>query len=1014
LQAFAEEQALNVYVVIDIAGPNTGEATLPDDVDTITKMKWEVVVACYQSGQGAVYVDMDRNNNSTSFGENLTPYGVQRRDQFSPDGFVDAYFNSELDAAEFSISRKALTDAGWNGLNAGVLNYQVFVVKDGNCNTCNAGKPGNGDIGGRTDIRDTILDDRLAEDFSEAQSGIDSTLWEWIPGTRKAGRAKVALLAHANQAIQPGSVIQSLINNNAGAGYYRLLDIHQLYRRPLNLHITPTLASAIEWAKVDAASGMPWLDGPTFNDWISTLVQTNLVTLMASTFSDHMLPYFTPEFNRDNEKLARQFLETIYNTTITTNAIFWTPERLLDADVFNKIKDMGYRATVLDQMEHLSTWFDRSSALGTSGFQMNRINGVTTFAINNGASDFRFDTSDKGLSMPLRRLFNRKAQSNQDQVTTIFSNWEDFTSKSVADAYDVNMRWIANHPWIQIVTLEDILNSRVDITNDGWGDNWYVNERGNLPEGAPKVSHNYINYSTKRDYDNWYLGRNQEEGLQDKIFTIRPGVAMTNRYGMLYTPTSIAHAAWARVTSTTDTNLAALARGVMHASVFQTAFHNQSMLDLTKYSNGEYINPDVTNDYLAAFAKAAQSQTRLASMYDRVEDWLYAANSLTKATNQTADVDLDGEPEYLLYNRHVFAVFERIGGRMVAAWMRNPVTGTAYQMIGNQLSYAGSETEEEGDANVHSNGNVRAYRTSALKDWFSNGGGYVNNLYSFSATNNGWRAGSSDGKIVKTVTLSDDAGWFTVNYQVDPSLGTLYVRSGLNPDLQNLLLHGQKNLGSEIHAGGNMTLRNGPTNASVSVMVAYGSAGHTASFNTSAVDDNPGLGVNFAAVNMRNQAQTHQIELSGSGTFSFAIGLLADTPDPDQDNDGLPNDWEQQYFGSSTGATSSAMSANGVNTIWQSYVAGLNPTDPNDFFEAGETMRTTNGFTLRFDTASNRQYLIWYADNGLMTPTWNQGTPNRIQGTGGIESWLDDGTTTTPHPFNATSRVYNIRVYLPE
>ena len=351
---------------------------------------------------------------------------------------------------------------------------------------------------------------------------------------------------------------------------------------------------------------------------------------------------------------------------------------------------------------------------------------------------------------------------------------------------------------------------------------------------------------------------------------------------------------------------------------------------------------------------------------------------------------------------------------MIAAWMRDAVTGKSYQMIGNQLNYAGAETEEEGDFNVFTNGNVRAYRTSALKDWYSNGGGYVNNLYSFSGVSKGWNITSSDGKISKTVTLSDNDGWFSVNYVVDPALGTLYVRSGLNPDLQSLLLHGQKNLSAEIHSGGNMTLRNGATNASVSVMVAYSSSGHNASFNTTANDDDPDKGVNFATVNMRNQAQTHQIELSGAETFSFGIGLLVETPSPDIDGDGIPNDWEEQYFGSATGATANALSANGKNTVLESYIAGLNPTDPDDFFVVGETIKSTNGFTLRFDTTSNREYMIWYADNGLMAPTWNQGTPDRIQGTGGIETWLDDGTYTTPHPFNATNRVYNIRVYLPE
>jgi hypothetical protein len=78
----------------------------------------------------------------------------------------------------------------------------------------------------------------------------------------------VAFVVHGNQAIQPGHVVQDLINNGAGAGYHRLLAIHDVYQQPVNLHITPTLASALQWAKADPQYDTPWRDGPTFNAWI--------------------------------------------------------------------------------------------------------------------------------------------------------------------------------------------------------------------------------------------------------------------------------------------------------------------------------------------------------------------------------------------------------------------------------------------------------------------------------------------------------------------------------------------------------------------------------------------------------------------------------------------------------------------------------------------------------------------------------------------------------------------------
>ena len=103
-------------------------------------------------------------------------------------------------------------------------------------------------------------------------------------GNDRSRRVKVMSIIHGNQAVQPGSYTQNLINANAGAGYYRPLDAHQAYAQPLAMHITPTLASAIQ----------------------------GTVDLLGSTFSDHILPYFDTPLNRDNVALAKDFLTGIY------------------------------------------------------------------------------------------------------------------------------------------------------------------------------------------------------------------------------------------------------------------------------------------------------------------------------------------------------------------------------------------------------------------------------------------------------------------------------------------------------------------------------------------------------------------------------------------------------------------------------------------------------------------------------------------------------------------------------
>ena len=281
-------------------------------------------------------VHRPRSQNTNAVNENLSDAGVVARGRENPNGFGEAYFNSQLDAAEFSISRQALIDAGWNGSTK--LRYQVFTTKDG---TQNEG--GGGDIGGRNDLRDTIYDDWLSEDYWSAQAHIaaNGKLSSHIE-VDSAGRypdqgkcAKAILLLHANHAILAGSEIQPLINTGHSTGYHRALDAHQAFNQPFALHITPTLASAIQWAAVNPDAEKPWLDGPTFNDQLSLLAQDGRASLLGTTFADHIPRYFTDEFNRDSTTLAGQFFQRIYHALPSTN-VLWNPNALRTTSVLGK------------------------------------------------------------------------------------------------------------------------------------------------------------------------------------------------------------------------------------------------------------------------------------------------------------------------------------------------------------------------------------------------------------------------------------------------------------------------------------------------------------------------------------------------------------------------------------------------------------------------------------------------------------------------------------------------------
>ena len=123
----------------------------------------------------------------------------------------------------------------------------------------------------------------------------------------------------------------------------------------------------------------------------------------------------------------------------------------------------------------------------------------------------------------------------------------------------------------------------------------------------------------------------------------------------------------------------------------------------------------------------------------------------------------------------------------------------------------------------------------------------------------------------------------------------LYVRFGLSPDLLDLMQNGQKYLTSVTSDVQDVNLFNNNPNRSVRAYLRFNAPGFSgASYNVSATDRNSD--VVFNTVNMRNQAQTQQVEMQGGTSMTFALGFeTGSTLSYDTDGDGLPDAWETQY-----------------------------------------------------------------------------------------------------------------------
>lgn len=852
LKAHAEENALNIYVAINFGTYGSGEVNLPDEVNAGSLMKWNACIGVYDGANGVFYVDTQPGNNTTDIGGDLGAAGV-----VSVAGFHGAYFSPDLDAVAFSIDRSVLAAAGWGG-NPSNLLFQVYTTRD-----YTGDDGGAGDKGGLNDFADTIGDDWLCSDYYQDYNYISANgYYQWCIGrddskpytfNNMGQHAKVALLSHGNQAVESGVTIQNIVDNGSGAGYQRPIKIHNIYSNAaLNLHITPTLAMALEWAKVGTAN--TWYSGPALNEQIRAGVAAGTFRLLGSTFSDHILKYFDVDYNRANVQQAAEVLNEIYggaptSGVVSTN-IFWIPERVADLDALKLVAtNLGFRATIIDQTPHLLEWYGREESLGDNAYKINRLwlespgdwPSIDTFVISTAANNFRYVNTDNGLPTDLRQLFNRRARSGADQISTIFYMWEELAQNANADAYDKNLRWLANHPWIKVVALDEALDGGI------------VN-REVLSTNAIQA-HDWVHHANNEDYDNWYYGSDRHEGLAGKVYEVRIGTNLPSGipYGSM--TNGILSNAWRTVQGIAHADVKRLAQQTLFASTFETAFHNETNNNLSRWSHGDYMYPAAGDQNLQGFAWKAQGQTRRAALYSIVGAW--ATNPAPGLAVFAQDVDLDGEAEYILRNHTVMAIFERAGGRMVGAWLKSG--SNVFQMVGNFVSMPDSGTEEEGASLVG------ASRTSALKDWPDGSTDYVNALYAVSTNANS--VTFSNAGVAKTIALDSAAtNAFAVSYSMPGK--TLAVRNGLSPDLDALLRTGQRNISEEAEGAAALTvstIRPGQTNIRVRLAVSSGA------INTAATDKSN----TWNTVDMRNQAQTRQVELVGTGNLAFAIELAA-------------------------------------------------------------------------------------------------------------------------------------------
>ncbi|NLX26271.1 MAG: hypothetical protein GXY61_09985 [Lentisphaerae bacterium] len=155
----------------------------------------------------------------------------------------------------------------------------------------------------------------------------------------------------------------------------------------------------------------------------------------------------------------------------------------------------------------------------------------------------------------------------------------------------------------------------------------------------------------------------------------------------------------------------------------------------------------------------------------------------------------------------------------------------------------------------------------------------------------------------------------------------------------------------------------------------------------------------FLFVQSEQTAGGTRIDCANERYSRHSLIVEGASPD-DADGDGLPDAWEEQYYGSA-GVDPGVICANGLNTVLEAYTAGLDPTDPDAWF--GITGGNVENGTLSWNSVSGRVYSVW----------WSSDLMDEFQCIDSNILWSADGFTDTVHRADSTG-FYKLEVRLAE
>jgi hypothetical protein len=479
----------------------------------------------------------------------------------------------------------------------------------------------------------------------------------------------------------------------------------------------------------------------------------------------------------------------------------------------------------------------------------------------------------------------------------------------------------------------------------------------------------------------------------------------------LNTTNTLLRDAWDKVAAMPTGRLRSLAEWTYSTMIFETAWHDENAP--TGWSGGNWFDAYKSRNYQVTFDRPAtgsyedynsndptsgwalrlQGHTRKVGIHADAAAWVAGiTNGTIGATTvvEAKDVDDDLWNEYILRNNKVYLCFKRWGGRLIYAFVYDPATQDALQVIGVPAANPSEEHDGEGADNN---------RCSAFKDRYAstpNDNRYVDMDYGTNVVVGAdyVEFQSSDAKIRKRVTLPAGRDAVRADYVLGAGVGSLYIRHGLGPNQWDLLHNGDTNLvthtdsaffyGLTNKVGGAVYAVHGTNN--LLNIVGLANAGYqnrelpliqqVEVYNTA---------TSFTTWLAFSPASAQDIDGDGlSNTAEAALGT--DPENPDTDGDGMTDGYEvANGLNPKVNDSSSNLDGDGLTNL-QEFLAGTAANDATSAFKILSVVPSPGGYTVTWLSVSGKKYRLQATGN---LATGYADVSADINATGSTTNWPD-------------------------